>query len=52
VDKRIFIGNPDSSTREEILNIHLKGKPFESAIEIKDLVDITASFRVPRLRIF
>jgi cell division protease FtsH len=44
VDKRIFIGNPDSSTREEILNIHLKGKPFESAIEIKDLVDITASF--------
>jgi ATP-dependent Zn protease len=51
VDKRIFIGNPDSSTREEILNIHLKGK-FESAIEIKDLVDITASFRVPRLRIF
>jgi ATP-dependent Zn protease len=35
VDKRIFIETLDSSTREEILNIHLKGKPFESAIEIK-----------------
>lgn len=44
VDKRIYIGNPDSFTREEILNIHLKGKPFESSINVKDLVDITASF--------
>ncbi len=44
VDKRIFIGNPDSITREEILNIHLKGKPYDPSINVKDLVDITATF--------
>ena len=41
-DKRIFIGPPDSTTREAIIVIHLKGKPHDSTINIKDLVDLTA----------
>jgi len=42
IDKRIFIGPPDSFTREAILNIHLKGKPYDKSINVKDLVDMTA----------
>jgi cell division protease FtsH len=42
IDKRIFIGPPDSKTREAILNIHLKGKPHDKSINVKDLVDMTA----------
>jgi len=43
VDKKIYIGVPDSITREAVLKIHLKGKPYnQDAIDIKDLVDLTA----------
>lgn len=42
IDKRIFINLPDSNTRESIITIHLKGKPHDSSINIKDLVDLTA----------
>jgi cell division protease FtsH len=42
IDKRIFIGPPDSTTREAIINIHIKGKPYDKSINIKDLVDMTA----------
>ena len=42
IDKKIFIGPPDSNTREAIITIHLKGKPRDSSIHIKDLVDLTA----------
>lgn len=42
IDKRIYIGLPDSKTREAILNIHLKGKPYDSdKIIIQDLVELT-----------
>jgi cell division protease FtsH len=41
IDKRIFVGLPDSNTREAILNIHAKGKPHDASVNIKDLVDIT-----------
>ena len=42
VDKRIYIGLPDSKTREAILNIHLKGKSYDSeTIIIQDLVELT-----------
>lgn len=41
IDKRIFIGHPDSATREAILIIHSKGKPHDESIVIKDLVDLT-----------
>jgi len=43
VDKKIFIGLPDNVTRSAIIQIHLKGKPYnEHGININDLVDITA----------
>ena len=41
IDKKIYIGPPDSDTREAILNIHTKGKPYDKSIVIKDLVDLT-----------
>ena len=41
IDKRIFIGPPDSLTREAILNIHTRGKPYDKSVIIKDLVDLT-----------
>lgn len=41
IDKRIFIGPPDSATREAILNIHTLGKPYDKSVIIKDLVDLT-----------
>jgi cell division protease FtsH len=42
IDKKIFIGPPDSQTREAIITIHLKGKPYDNNMNIKDLVDLTA----------
>lgn len=44
MDKNIFIGNPDSETRREILNIHLKGKPIDPSIPIEYLVEMTGGF--------
>jgi len=42
IDKHIYIGNPDSSTREEIIKIHMVGKPMESLINIGYIVDMTS----------
>lgn len=43
IDKRIYIGLPDSITREAILNLHIKGKPYNTnSINIQDLVDFTS----------
>lgn len=44
IDKKIYVGNPDQKTREHILNIHLKGKPIDQNIKIKDLVELTNGF--------
>ena len=41
IDKRIFIGNPDTTTRRAILNIHISGKPHDSSVVIEDLVEMT-----------
>ena len=41
IDKRIYIGLPDAATREAILNVHTKGKPYDDSIVIKDMVDLT-----------
>jgi cell division protease FtsH len=42
IDKKIYIGLPDYNTREAIINIHVKGKPYKKELIVKDLVDITA----------
>jgi len=41
IDKRIYIGNPDSVTRKAVLEIHSKGKPYDSSVIIEDLVELT-----------
>lgn len=41
IDKKIYIPNPDSKTREKILKIHIEGKPHESKIDIETLVELT-----------
>jgi cell division protease FtsH len=44
VDKKIFIGLPDSNTRKEILKIHINGKPYCDSIGIDELVEVTEGF--------
>jgi cell division protease FtsH len=41
IDKRIFIGNPDRITRKAILDIHSRGKPFDSTVVMEDVIDVT-----------
>jgi cell division protease FtsH len=41
IDKKIYIGLPDSTTRNAIINIHLKGKPYCDSIGINELVEVT-----------
>jgi cell division protease FtsH len=41
IDKKIFIGPPDAVTREAILLIHLRGKPADESVVIKNLVALT-----------
>jgi cell division protease FtsH len=42
IDKRIFIGVPDSKTRESILGIHIKGKPHDLSVVLTELVEQTS----------
>jgi len=42
IDKKIYIGLPDKTTREAIINIHIRGKPYDSSnVDIPNLVEIT-----------
>ena len=42
IDKKIFIGLPDKKTRDAIINIHIKGKPYDNTtVDIPNLVEIT-----------
>ena len=42
IDKRVYIGMPDETTRRAILDIHSQGKPADQSVEINDLVELTA----------
>jgi len=44
IDKKIYIGFPDKVTREAILNIHIRGKPHDSTIQVDDLVEMTEGY--------
>ena len=44
IDKKIYIGMPDATTREAILDIHIQGKPYGESIILKDLVEITEGY--------
>lgn len=49
IDKRIFIGVPDSQTRRSILEIHMKGKPRDDSIVFEDLVDLTTGMSAAQI---
>uniref|UniRef100_A0A6C0DRA2 AAA+ ATPase domain-containing protein n=1 Tax=viral metagenome TaxID=1070528 RepID=A0A6C0DRA2_9ZZZZ len=49
IDKRIFIGNPDTKTREAILRIHLRGKPHDNTISIDEFVEQTNGFSAAQI---
>ena len=44
IDKNIYIGNPDSSTRKHIISIHLNNKPVSHEISIDYIVEMTGGF--------
>lgn len=41
IDKKIYIGYPDEKTREAIINIHIRGKPYDSTILLQELIENT-----------
>ena len=41
IDKKIHIGLPDNYTRNEIIKIHIHGKPHDDSFVLQDLVEIT-----------
>ena len=49
IDKRIFIGPPDTNTRRAILNIHIKGKPHDNTIIVEDMVDLTTGMSAAQI---
>jgi cell division protease FtsH len=44
IDKKIYINLPDVETREAILTIHIKGKPHDATVLVKELIEVTEGF--------
>jgi cell division protease FtsH len=42
IDKKIYVNNPDKQTREAIIGIHLKGKPYQ--FSVPTFVDMTNGY--------
>ncbi|MFZ5967972.1 MAG: ATP-dependent zinc metalloprotease FtsH [Bacillota bacterium] len=40
-DRHMYIGNPDIRAREEILKVHVRNKPLDSAVNIKEIAKRT-----------
>lgn len=43
-DRRIFVGLPDIKGREQILKVHIKGKPLGSDVKLEELAKSTPGF--------
>ena len=43
-DRQIYVGKPDQNGREEILNVHARGKSFEPDVSFKDIAKSTVGF--------
>ncbi|MFO7807182.1 MAG: ATP-dependent zinc metalloprotease FtsH [Candidatus Moraniibacteriota bacterium] len=43
-DRRVTIDSPDINEREEILNIHKKGKPIENKVNMRQIAERTPGF--------
>lgn len=43
-DRHIYVGNPNLKSREEILKVHIKNKPIDESVNIKDLSRKTHGF--------
>ncbi|MBR3811751.1 MAG: ATP-dependent zinc metalloprotease FtsH [Agathobacter sp.] len=43
-DRKIVVGRPDVSGREEILNVHAKNKPLGDDVDLKQVAQTTAGF--------
>ena len=43
-DRRVVLDNPDISGRKAILEVHSKGKPFESEVELEKIAKQTPGF--------
>ena len=43
-DRKVMVGRPDVKGREEILNVHSKGKPLGDDVDLKQIAQTTAGF--------
>lgn len=43
-DRHVYIGNPNLKAREDIFKVHIKNKPIDSTVNIKDLSRKTHGF--------
>ena len=43
-DRRVTVGLPDIRGREQILNVHAKGKPFAADVKLGEVARITPGF--------